>query len=481
MRSMVRSKTLIVGLALVSTLGCATYRARPLPPPQDVAARRTPDLERLKVEAAQLHHPILEPVTLDLSDGLAPDEAAVLAVLANPALKAVRDAHGEAAAQLVGAGVLPNPVISGELDHPHGAGSAGTVNATNLGLEMDIGSLVGRAARVAEASANLEAVDLGIAWREWEVAQAARVAVVRLAMLERRLRLVREEHAFESKTVSVLEEAADRGDATVQDLGVHRSALASLVQLEGDLESTAAEIRSNLNLLTGLPPDADVSPVLPDTETMQFAPLPEGRELVDRAATGRLDLKAFRLGYRAQEARVRQAVLAQFPSLSIGVVQQRNEAALHFLGGLLTLGLPIFDRNQGGIALERATRTRLGHEYEARIAQARADIERLVHQDGLLGDRIAAARGTLASLVPLEAAERDGVQSGDVDRLAWQDVRSQLLDLRLELVTLLEARLETRITLTTAVGAPDGIRPASTDARRSPAVASDHAPAGPGD
>ncbi len=481
MRSMVRSTTLVVGMVLASTLGCATYRARPLPPPQEAAARRTPDLERLKVEAAQLHHPILAPVTLDLADGLTPDEAAVLAVLANPALKAVRDAHGEAAAQLIGAGVLPNPVFSGELDHPHGAGSAGTVNATNLGLEMDIGSLVGRAARVAGASANLEAVDLGISWREWEVAQAARIAVVRLAMFERRLQLVKEEHAFELKTVSVLEEAVDRGDATVQDLGVHRSALASLVQVEGDLESTATEIRSDLDLLTGLPPDADVSPVLPDTETLQFAPLLEKGELVDRAAGGRLDLKALRLGYRAQEARVRQAVLAQFPSLSIGVVQQRNETALHFLGGLLTLGLPIFDRNQGGIALERASRTRLGHEYEARIAQARADVERLVHQDALLGERIVATRRTLASLVPLEAAERHGVASGDVDRLAWQDVRSKLLDLRLELSTLLEARLETRITLTTAVGAPDAIRQAPGDAEGSPVVGSDRAPAGPGD
>jgi outer membrane protein TolC len=476
-----RGRTLAVGMTLVSTLACATYRAQPLPPPQDVAAGRTPDLERLKVEAAQLHHPMIKPVTLDLSDGLTPDEAAVLAVLANPGLKAVRDAHGEAAAQLIGAGVLPNPVFSGELDHPHGAGSDGTVDATNLGLEMDIGSLVGRAARVAEASADLEAVDLGIAWREWQVAQAARLAVVRQAMLERRLGLVKQERSFESETVSVLEKAVDRGDATVQDLGVHQSALASLTQLEGELESTAAEIRSDLNLLTGLPPDAGVPPVLPATEMIRFAPLPDGRQLVDRALTGRLDLKAFRLGYRAQEARVRQAVLAQFPSLSIGVVQQRNETALHFLGGLVTLGLPVFDRNQAGIALDRATRTRLGHEYEARIARTRADVERLVHQDALLADRIAAARQTLGALVPLEAAEREGVKEGDVDRLAWQDVRSKLLDLHLELATLEAARLQTRITLTTAVGAPDAIAPADTSARPATPGTSDPEPAGPDD
>jgi len=429
--------------------------------------RQMPNLERLKIEAAQLQHPILKPVTLDLSDGLTPDEAAVLAVLANPDLKAIRDARGEAAAQLVGANILPNPVFSGEVDHPHGAGSEGTVNATNLGLEMDLGSLIGRAARVAEASANLQAVDLGIAWQEWQVAQAARLDTVRLAMLERRLRLVQKELAFESETVSVLEDAVDKGDATIQDLGVHRSAMASLRQLEGDLESTTAETHASLNLLTGLPPAANVAPVVPDEDAITFAPLPAGPELVKRAVSGRLDLEAFRLGYRAQEARVRQAVLAQFPSLSIAVVKQRNETALKFLGGLVTLGIPIFDRNQAGIALERATRARLGHEYEARIAQTRADVERLAHQDALLADQITAARRALRSLVPLEAAEHKGVESGDVDRLAWQEVRSTLLDLRLKLAALLQARLETRITLTTAVGGAEDTPPASKHADRS--------------
>ncbi|MCG6962888.1 MAG: TolC family protein [Acidobacteria bacterium] len=472
-------KLLTAALGLTVLSACATYRPHPLPPPQEVAAQRMPDLERLKVEAARLHHPILKPVTLDLSDGLTPDEAAVLAVLANPDLKAVRDAHGEAAAQLIGAGVLPNPVFSGEVDHPYGAGSESTVNATNFSLEMDVGSLIGRAARVAEASANLQAVDLGIAWQEWQVAQAARLATVRLAMLERRLRLVKKELAFESETVSVLEEAVDKGDATVQDLGVHRSAVASLTQLEGDLESTAAETRSSLDLLTGLPPDADVAPVVPEQSGRSFPPLPTAQELVDRAVTSRLDLKAFQLGYQAQEARVHQAVLAQFPSLSIGIDKQRNETALHFLGGLLTLGIPIFDRNQGGIALERATRTRLEHEYEARIARTRADVARLTNQDALLDSQIAAGRRTLHSLVPLEAAEHRGVESGDVDRLAWQEVRSTLLDLRLKLATLLEARLETRITLTTAVGVPDAVSPAAAGGEPAPSASTNHDPAVP--
>jgi len=411
----------------------------------------TPDLERLKVAAKELHHPLVRPVKLDLSDGLSPDEAAVLAVLANPELVAVRDAHGEVAAQLVTAGLLPNPFLSVEVDHPHGSGSEGTVNAYNAGLGIDITSMIGRAARVAEASATLDAVDLGIAWQEWQTAQAARLATIRLAMVGRRLELIRSEARFEAATVKVLERAMEQGDVTMQDLGVHRSALEALRQLEGTLARSEARTRSKLNLLLGLPPESRLQVVLPGDETACPA-LTGARELVRRAATARLDLKALEMGYRAQEARVRQAVLAQFPSLSIGITAQRNETDIRFLGGFVNLGLPIFDRNQGAIAGERATRTRLEHEFEARLAVVRADVERLVEEDRLLDGQIATARRGIASLARIEAAERQGVASGDVDRLAWQSVRARLFELKLREVSLLQARLEGRVALETAVG-----------------------------
>ncbi|NOZ95730.1 MAG: TolC family protein [Acidobacteria bacterium] len=441
----------VTAVALAALAGCATYSPAPLPPAAQLAERKAPDMARLVVAARELHHPLIRPVTVDLGDGLSPDEAAVLAVLANPELIAVRDTHGETAAQLVAAGLLPNPYLVGEIDYPHGSGSGGTVNAYNVGLGIDITSLIGRAARVAEASATLQAVDLGIAWREWQTAQAARLAVVRLAMLRTRLELVRSEAGFESKTVDVLERAMEQGDATVQDVGIHRSALEMLRQIEGTLSRSQAAARSRLNLLLGLPPASRLEAVLPEEEAA-CAALSGVAELARRAATTRLDLKALELGYEAQEARVRQAVLAQFPSLSIGFTAQRNEADIKFLGGFINLGLPIFNRNQGAIAGERATRTRLEHEYEARLAAVRADVSRLVEDDRLLDGQIADARRGIASLARIEAAERQGVASGDVDRLAWQSVRAHLFALKLREVSLVQARLEGRVALETAVG-----------------------------
>jgi outer membrane protein TolC len=442
-------KTLFVTAIAGLACACATYTPASLPKAEIEAQRPGPDLDRLRIAAAKLAHPILDPIEINLEDGLSPAEAAVLAVLANPDLAAARDAHGQAAAQLISAGLLPNPKLAVGVDAPFGAGSQGTQVAANLSLEFDIKSLIGRAARVAEAGAQIEAIDLGIAWQEWQVAQAARLAAVRLAMLERRLALIGDELNFEAKTLAIVAKGVAQGDATLQDLGIHRSALETLRGLAGELARSREDTRSQLNLLLGLPPDKRIPVTEPDES---FNPLPPAQALILQAVTARLDLVALRLGYRAQEARVRQAVLAQFPSLSVGISGTSDETALKFLGGFINLSLPIFDRAQGRIATERASRKRLRHEYRARIAHVRAQVARLVSQDALLAEELEATRQGAGKLEDIESRERQGVSDGDVSRLAWQELRGTLFDIRLRLASLLQARMETRIALATALG-----------------------------
>ncbi len=439
--------------ALGGVLACATYQPSPLPPVDELAATPSPDLDLLEVSAAELQHPLLAPITLDLADGLSPDEAAVLAVLANPDLRAARDVRGEMAAQLMAAGLLPNPVLSAEIDQPRGAGSEGTVTAYNLLLGIDIKPLILKGAKVDEANANVQKVDLVIAWQEWQVARAAHLGTVRVAFLEQRLRLVQEELDTEAATVDVLQVAMEAGDATFESVGIHRSVLENLHQLHGDLTRSLEETRIELNHLLGLPPDTrlDVSVPTHGPES-EWSILSDEESLVREAAASRLDMEALRKGYDAEEARVRQAVLSQFPSLSIGITKLRNESDLQFLGGFVTLGLPIFDHAQAEIALERATRVRLQHEYEARIAGLRSEVAALLAADELLGRQIIRAREGIVALAEIERAEYAGVLSGDVDRLAYQAVRTTLFDLRLQTLSLTQARLETREALSTTTG-----------------------------
>lgn len=89
------------------------------------------------------------------------------------------------------------------------------------------------------------------------------------------------------------------------------------------------------------------------------------------------------------------AVLAQLPSLSVGVVHQRNESALRFLGGYVTLGLPLFGHPRAAITLEEATRARLGNELTARAAAIRSEIHTLVATQDELESQVEETLATL--------------------------------------------------------------------------------------
>ena len=71
----------VLALAVTVLTGCP--EAKPVPLTADAVnqALAPPALETLRVQATELHHPLLRPVTLGDRAGLAPDEAAIMAVL----------------------------------------------------------------------------------------------------------------------------------------------------------------------------------------------------------------------------------------------------------------------------------------------------------------------------------------------------------------------------------------------------------------
>ena len=150
-------------------------------------------------------------MNFDLRNGLSPDEAAILAVIVNPKLRALRDRKGIAQAQLLQAGILPNPQFSYSLDIPMAGATAGTVKAYGLGLNYDIVSLLTRNAKVGAARNQAAAVDLDVAWQEWQAAQGARLHLYRLAILNRQLAVAREEEKGLQENVATLKRGLEPG------------------------------------------------------------------------------------------------------------------------------------------------------------------------------------------------------------------------------------------------------------------------------
>src|SRR5438067_2604542 len=102
-------------------------------------AAEPPPASVLRVLASRIHHPAPDAMTLDLREGISADEAAVIAVFLNPALRATRDRRGLATAQLIAAGVLPNPQVGYTRERVTGGSTGGTVPDSysfNAGLEV---------------------------------------------------------------------------------------------------------------------------------------------------------------------------------------------------------------------------------------------------------------------------------------------------------------------------------------------------------
>ena len=246
----------IVGLSLWTFLSaCTSYQALPL---SSDAAGETPNMTRIRVAAQEIQHPILKPLDFDDRDGLSPDEAAILAVLANPGLRAVRDQRAIAAGQVLQAGILPNPRLTYFLSIPTGPVPVGTVTEFGGTVLWDLQTVINRGARVEAAEARAEAVDLDVAWQEWQVAQAAKLAAYRLLTLRYQAQLATELADFLTDNVTQMRQALRRGILTGLELSAAETAHNNAHTNRLELEKQVRQQQLALNRLLGLPPDSAI-------------------------------------------------------------------------------------------------------------------------------------------------------------------------------------------------------------------------------
>ena len=414
-------------------------------------ALRSPNLDEVRVQAERIQHPLLKPLEIDLRDGLAPDEAAVLAVLANPTLVALRDRRGIAAAQVLQAGVLPNPNFGYSLDVPSGGSTQGTVIGYGFTADWNFSPLITRASRVAAARSLSKAVDLDIAWQEWQVAQAAKRFVYRLDFIEQQILVVSQEEKGLSDNYEAVKQATDLGDMTVIDLGAAESALRRAQTTLTTLEKEQEQGRLALNGILGLPPSEKIP-----LQKKISPPLPKTILAINQLMTGiqnrRLDLLALQAGYESQEETLRAAIQAQFPKIALGLAQLRDTGNILTSGLTVGISLPFFDRNQGIIAIERATRKQLYDEYQARLFEARAQIASILANIRSVKEQTAATDSAVQSLRSLVDTSRQGLLEGNVDVLSYYNTREQLISNELDALTLRRDQVDLGIALEIASG-----------------------------
>ena len=453
-RNPLRAYRAAVVLVASTVLGaCASYR----PVPLATHGNAVRDLQALRIDSRSMPLPELAAHRFDPSDGLDMTEVAMLAVSNNPDLRLARDDAGVAYAQAFAARLLPDPQVSLSSDFPTTSG-ADLTSAFAAGLAYELSALVTHAADRKAAAALARKVDLSLLWQEWQVVARARELYVRLVSQERLARVLRAALRLQEARYRAASRAVVAGNLTLDVVSPYLVAQEDTRRQLDDLERQQLQSRHDLGTLLGLAPDVQLALAGPT----QAPPLDETavRTAVRQLAQRRPDLLALQAGYRSQESKLRAAVLAQFPGVSVGLTRARDTSAIYTSGVTVTLNLPIFNRNRGNIAVEEATRRRLRDEYQVRLNQAGAEIDQLLEQLRLLERQRTAATAALDILK--ENARHAAAAYGrhQMALLSYVDLTSALQAKQVEVIGLEQNLLEQRIALQALLG---GELPAAVD------------------
>jgi outer membrane protein TolC len=436
----------LIGAVVTCSLlgGCTTYSPQPLPVAPDLQG----GLRGLIAQPENL--PLRETAghRFDLRRSLDIDDVAMIAVVHNPALRALRLKVGVAEAQAFQAGLLPNPQLA--FDYGSLVSGPGVTNSMLIGFAQDILPLLTLSARKAEAAGTQRSVELDLLWQEWQVVSQARLLFVRAISYRQQLAILQRSRRLFQDRYSATSAAMNRGDETLQTVTPDLVALRAAETQQRDLEQLILKNKHDLNAVLGLLPEADIA--LAGLRALLRIDSRTLYPMLQDLASRRPDLLALKAGYDAEEERVRISIIEQFPRLSIGSNNAKDTSAIYTQSVAVTVSLPLFDQNQGKIAIERATREQLHAEYQARLDEAYSGAARLLTEIQLLESQYESSRKSEQELRTTAATVESAFQAKNIDERTYIDLRSTLLAQELATARLAQAIFEQRVLLQTLIG-----------------------------
>jgi outer membrane protein TolC len=417
---------LIVGIVASCAFiaACQSYSPLPLPASDDLATNLTIDpARRPSLTLSGYHVPGTGPV-LSMSD------AAILAIIDNPDLKAAVESLKVADAKLYAAHLIPDPQLTWSLDPPLGH-MVGLVTAYSVMPSYDIQALILHRSEVRGAEAGRRQSALSVEWQAWQLAQKARDLFIQGQFFDEKLVLLERNVALFRKDYDRGEKALAAGDVTSAAVSAD---LVALADADRDLRAARRQAAANhiaLAAVMGVRPEivfrlGNLGPLPPEVDNVDslLASLPDRRP----------DLLALRAGYESQEAAVRRAILAQFPSLSVGVNPMRDNTNVNAIGVGVTMNVPLFNRNRGQIATEEATRGQLRAEYQARIDQTISDVRAIQTEVRLLKEEIPSLEWSVGELRTAVSRARHAFEAADFPALNFVSMQTSLNAKELELL-----------------------------------------------
>lgn len=443
MKYSARNYLRLVAIGVLMMAGCAGYHPRPLPSAPDLA-----QAPALTLPVAQLDVPGLTPHAIS-SGGLDEITLMTLAVLNNPDLKAARLQAGIASAQVLQAGLLPDPQFGASF-----AKSALDYGGA-LGLSQDIQAILTRGAAKSAAKASAKQVNLNILWQEIQVAERARELFIQARADSELRQILSSNQKLLQDNYDRDHAAMKRGDATAGTVAADLTLVADADTAVRQLQTDANLVHHELNALLGIQPAVQLHLI----GTAEMSPISKAE--LDQAVAAlphrRADLLALQAGYKSQEETLRRAILAQFPALSAGVNLERDpvEGANAF-GPQVSLTLPLFNRNRGQIAIERATREVLRQQYQAQLDSAVSQADQVWKAGQIMAAQLRDLDAQLPLLRQTANAAEQSLRQDNLNAALYLNTRSALLTKETEAIHLRESLENARSALSTLLGLPFG-------------------------
>jgi cobalt-zinc-cadmium efflux system outer membrane protein len=429
----------IVALALAA--GCATQAPQPLS-----AAAHARALEARTLEDARLREFVA--AGRALAHAPAPrgawdlDTLGLAALYYHPELDIARARLAAARARVAAAGQIPNPAAELGLTY-NGTTSVPSPWTVGLMVNFIVESFGRRQQREAQAGHLADAARDDLESAVWQVRAGVRDALLGMWTAGRRLALARRQLERRETLLRLIERRFEAGAVSALELGRERMARNRARLALEDAERDGIAARARLAQAVGVPLRAlDGVAISLDAFDAPASVAPDAGSgaLRERALTERADVQALLAEYAAAQAALELELARRFPNLRLGPGYTYDQGD-HKYGLALGADLPVFQRNEGPIAVAEARRAEAAARFDALQASIIGALDAAA-----VGYRSASRALETANALLAEARRREGAlrRSFDVGQLDRPGLVTAQIELGSAQIAALEARAAQR-------------------------------------
>jgi len=409
------------GLLGLGVTGCVHYTAQPIVPEQTGMTLESRSLSDPGLRAfieKNLGHTLpdwpLQTWNLDL--------LTLVALYYSPELDVSRARWSAADAAVVTAGTRPNPSLNIAPEYSTNSPAGLSPWLPSIAFDVPIETAGKRGHRLTQAQQLSQSARWSVMTTAWGVRRKLTSALLEYTVARDREKLLTRQIDLQELIVRLQEGELAAGAVAGSDVTIARIQLA---KTRLDLETTRAQVaesRARGADALGIPMHAlEGAELLFEFESADVSAL-TSEEARRRALRGRSDVLGALAEYEAAQAALQLEIAKQYPDIHLGPGYQWDQGEDKWLIGL-TLGLPVFNRNQGPIAEAAARRTEAAARFVALQANIIHEIDaatsalKAADEASLAGEKLLSAQRQ-----HLEATE-DQLRAGAVGALEVASAR----------------------------------------------------------